>query len=848
MDAYCVKCRAKRELKNPKAVTLKNGRPAVEGVCPTCGTKMFRIGKSMSKEGSASDKDSRSQTAQATSQTQSAVSEEFTERENIQEMTAKRAEELRTDMEAVIEEGNLRRVMDTASYMIDIYQYEGITENTANNIYYTVESILRMGEVIYAKFPGEETSTILKQLQKHLNYKDKIIYEDEEQRRKELYGITENVRQLRWLVFNDGKSGAEATAEQEETKQETEVPPETNGDRIPAKPTPKVTSDKWVTEDTLGYGTYARIIAMLITHRETVPPLTIGIKAQWGVGKTSVMKMVQHMLDSKADVTEGSEAGLRNSSQIDTPTYQDMKKMLNDIDPVKKLSPTSGKYGKKYGIPGRPTVWFNAWKYQNSEQIWAGLAHCIISQIAARLSKYDRRKLWLKLNEKRTNTEKSRQQIGKYVSRKMLPISVLFAVLLGGFLAASIWWFDLNNYMTAIGGSGITALGIAGNLWDRYKKTKEKISGSLCELITEPIYEGKLGFLHLVEQDIREVLDIVATQEKPLVIFIDDIDRCAPNRIAEIVEAINLFLSGDYPNCIFVIGMEPSVVAASLEVANKALIEKIQEFSVLEESAPLGWRFMEKIVQLPLNIPAPTNAGIDRYIHSIVTPAEPADINKTYEMQAEFIDENKVQYYLKELSASSTVEESINVKKELLDKASAEEMANIKEAGLRDYSQKLVMRDPVIVRFVKEVTDVFKNNPRQLKRYVNMFRFLSTLRYAIESEHTGQESEQVQMPSDETLAKYIVLCLHSPQAVDCMKKTIDVRENGIYRKMPLLCYLEKQANEIATISDRSKADKKWCNLIDKNGFNLGDWGKSRNFRNLLCEGECLSSMEKCGLC
>ncbi len=45
-QAYCFKCRAKREIKNPQNVTLKNKRPAVRGVCPVCGTKVFRIGKS----------------------------------------------------------------------------------------------------------------------------------------------------------------------------------------------------------------------------------------------------------------------------------------------------------------------------------------------------------------------------------------------------------------------------------------------------------------------------------------------------------------------------------------------------------------------------------------------------------------------------------------------------------------------------------------------------------------------------------------------------------------------------------------------------------------------------------
>ena len=45
MDAYCLKCRTKREMQNSTQVTLKNGRPATQGTCPTCGTKMFRIGK-----------------------------------------------------------------------------------------------------------------------------------------------------------------------------------------------------------------------------------------------------------------------------------------------------------------------------------------------------------------------------------------------------------------------------------------------------------------------------------------------------------------------------------------------------------------------------------------------------------------------------------------------------------------------------------------------------------------------------------------------------------------------------------------------------------------------------------
>jgi len=45
-QAYCMKCRAKVEIKNPQKITMKNKRPATTGTCPKCGTKVFRIGKS----------------------------------------------------------------------------------------------------------------------------------------------------------------------------------------------------------------------------------------------------------------------------------------------------------------------------------------------------------------------------------------------------------------------------------------------------------------------------------------------------------------------------------------------------------------------------------------------------------------------------------------------------------------------------------------------------------------------------------------------------------------------------------------------------------------------------------
>ena len=44
MTGYCMRCRAEREIANAKTVLMKNGRPATEGQCPVCGTRIFRLG------------------------------------------------------------------------------------------------------------------------------------------------------------------------------------------------------------------------------------------------------------------------------------------------------------------------------------------------------------------------------------------------------------------------------------------------------------------------------------------------------------------------------------------------------------------------------------------------------------------------------------------------------------------------------------------------------------------------------------------------------------------------------------------------------------------------------------
>ncbi len=51
MEAYCMKCRTKREIQDAQATFNAAGAAVTVGVCPVCGTRLFRMGKTPAHEG-----------------------------------------------------------------------------------------------------------------------------------------------------------------------------------------------------------------------------------------------------------------------------------------------------------------------------------------------------------------------------------------------------------------------------------------------------------------------------------------------------------------------------------------------------------------------------------------------------------------------------------------------------------------------------------------------------------------------------------------------------------------------------------------------------------------------------
>ena len=368
----------------------------------------------------------------------------------------------------------------------------------------------------------------------------------------------------------------------------------------------------------------------------------------------------------------------------------------------------------------------------------------------------------------------------------------------------------------------------------------------------EPDYNKKIGFLHLVDSDIREVLNLVASKEKPLVIFIDDLDRCKPSRVAEVVEALNVFLSGDLPNCVFVIGMESGMVAAALEVANKDVIQKAREITLNDDPCPVGWRFMEKITQLPLYIPPPTQSGLNEYTKVLIGDSkdgqeiqQSARAQPIQNTQEEI--KKRVETLMQELSLLIPDDAVARADKLLAD--SEDDYVKrtvIGEVRKSFYSKTLTDKNPKIKKFVEQVTSKLDQNPRQIKRYVNMYRFLYTLNDSIKTDNQVARIKDAMMPTEEALAKFVELSMRWPQAVSLLRKTERELVEGETRTYSYMSRLEEAAIDLKEKSF-SDVDTIWKAVLEKLHLKQDAWLISQEFREFLASGESISKYEECGL-
>ena len=146
-------------------------------------------------------------------------------------------------------------------------------------------------------------------------------------------------------------------------------------------------------------------------------------------------------------------------------------------------------------------------------------------------------------------------------------------------------------------------------------------SKSLTELIQKRIesgyYHERLGILHQVQNDLQEItealLPIQGYDEKlfprgapRIILFIDDLDRCPPRQVVQVLEAAQLLVK----TRLFVV-----VIAMDVRYITRAL-EKEYEGILVREGSPSGLDYTEKIVQIPYRVRPISKGAMSAYLLS----------------------------------------------------------------------------------------------------------------------------------------------------------------------------------------------------------------------------------------
>ena len=515
-----------------------------------------------------------------------------------------------------------------------------------------------------------------------------------------------------------------------------------------ARPSTTVSSDLSTDEDQLEYALYADAIASFIRDERTRAPLTIGIKAPWGAGKTSLMKMIRKRLDPNPPRPQAGAPRLKIKDLWRQTRHKSPEEAADALEPEHLDT------GDR-----RTTIWFNAWKYQSGEQLWAGLAHAILTQASDRLEPVDRDRLWASLQLRRVSTDQVRRRFYSYVGMRLIPWAI--AVPVAALVVAVIGLIDASAVPGASIAGGIIVVG--GAIASAVRAGWDEVAKATPQLVQAPDYESRLGFLHLVDTDMRRILEVAgATAERPFVVFVDDLDRCSYTTVAQVIEALNVFLAGDFDNCIFVIAMEPDLVAAQIHVAYEKLFEQLED-----HGDDLGWRFLEKMVQLPLALPEPQAPQVERFLDSILAIETEQRIAEIADDAPEVVQARE---RIQAAETTGTLEGVGDAYEQVRKSYAAQGVrgdAIVQKAARLEFADRFddsTARD-MLLRFARDLS----GNPREIKRFVNVFRFYAYIDF-------WRRTQGLETPGLDGAGKLARLAIGWPSLLSAL--AADVSVNG----------------------------------------------------------------------
>lgn len=242
-----------------------------------------------------------------------------------------------------------------------------------------------------------------------------------------------------------------------------------------------------------------------------------------------------------------------------------------------------------------------------------------------------------------------------------------------------------------------------------FSKTKRKeILNDLKQVWNEnEIEEDKDTTVENIRLFRKEFSDLINKSEiDNLIVMIDDLDRCTPERVIETLEAVKLFLS--VPKTTFIIAVDNQVMKYSIE--NKYP-------KITEGSADFSDSYIEKIIQLPISIPELSETDIKNYLLLLICELF---LSKGVPP----IKANQLEILLDKVKEDNIFVNGIKIDLEFVKSTFGQYDYTILDKGTIDEFEKMF---DIIGKTSDVIASILKGNPRQAKRFLNSFLIRKSL-------------------------------------------------------------------------------------------------------------------------
>jgi hypothetical protein len=409
-------------------------------------------------------------------------------------------------------------------------------------------------------------------------------------------------------------------------------------------------TDNETSLDLLGFRVHADLIRSVVTDPNLLP-VTLGVFADWGGGKTSLMKMLQESFEP-----EHWDEGTQERQQCERIAC----------------------------------LYFNGWLFEGYDDAKSAILSSVLTALG------EHKRFGPKLRDGCVSLLKSVNWMRvAHLGLKHVALPAIAAFATGGVslvpsFVASMGGLLPSPHDASLQPQATTPQPPTTTPAQKEVNTKESDIDWEGLIKKDQTPSGPL--------DVRTFRDKFAKLLKEskidsLVVLIDDLDRCSPERIIENLEAIKLFLNVEHTA--FVIGADPRIVRHAI-----AWKYKEHKDGTEDDGSSIVTDYLEKLIQFPYRLPRLSPAEIETYMALL------------------FCQTHLTSPLFTKAVAACNSQRSTNRYKVFGYSAVAAALRSDGDFPLPDDLEKALIFSAGAAPLI---TEGLKGNPRQVKRFLNAF-------------------------------------------------------------------------------------------------------------------------------